>query len=55
MGSCKVEIENILDFLSTFMLSVHKFAVETKKAIKLSLDCDVRLGARYAIISSMSS
>ena len=54
MGSCKVEIENILDFLSTFM-SVHKFAAETKKAIKLSLDYDVRLGARYAIISSMSS
>ena len=45
MGSCKVEIENISGFFSTSM-SVHKFAVETKNAIKLSLDSDVRLGTR---------
>ena len=45
MGSCKVEIENISAFFSIFM-NVHKFAVETKKTIKLSLDSHVRLGAR---------
>ena len=45
MGSCKVEIENMSDLFSTFM-SVHKFTVETKNTIKLSLDSDVRLGNR---------
>ena len=55
MGSCKVEIENIsASVFSTFM-SVHKFAVETKKTIKISLDSDIRLRARKAIIRSMSS
>lgn len=54
MGSCKVEIENISPFFSTFM-SVHTFAVEKKKTIKISLDSDVRLRARSAIIRSMGS